>query len=250
MKKVCLAGIGNMGRSILESLEQGSDFSVVGFDSSDKPDWYLSDSDIFIIAVKPQSFDSLCEHISADVSNKLIISIMAGVSTERIKEKLGAERVVRVMPNLALKVKRSVSAWYADSAIDGDDAGDVVKILSSFGKELRVSTEEKIDEATALFGSGPAYFCYLAEALEKSAVNFGFEAESAKELVVELFAGTAELIDSGDKSCSELRTAVTSKGGTTEAAIKSMEAAGFEGMVNEAVHAAKNRAQELNKGNG
>jgi len=206
----------------------------------------LEESDACIIAVKPQDFENLCKEVSVDLSNKLVISIMAGVSIERIERLLNAKKVVRVMPNLPLRIQKSLSGWIASKGVSEEEKKSVRKLLKEFGAEVEVDKEEKINMITALSGSGPAYFFRLAEILAIAAKKYGFNDEEARKIAESTFLGAAELLKtSGERSC-VLREKVTSKGGTTEAAFKSMDSNNIEKIVLEGIEAARRRADELN----
>ncbi len=246
MKKICIIGLGNMGRAMLSLLNDRGEFDAKGCDKNDDINNTTKEADIVIIAVKPQSFREVCDVINIDLKNKLIISIMAGVSVEKIKNELEVDKVVRVMPNLPLKVGRGFSGWYCNSDVSDDEKELVRGILQTFGEEIEVDTEEKIDQITALSGSGPAYFYFLAELIEKAAVDYGFSQEEAKKIAKNTYVGSAELFAKENISPEELRAKITSKGGTTQAALEYLQNNGFDKIFSGGIDAAKKRAKELN----
>lgn len=244
MKKIAVIGMGNMGKAIFEMLVANPEFDVSGCDRDEDANVHLSDCEAFVIAMKPQDFSEFAETVNSDISNKLAISIMAGMSVENIRKKLGCERVVRVMPNLPLKVGKSLSGWFGSGLNEGDK-NFVKEILGVLGAELEVEVEDRINAITALSGSGPAYFFYLTELMMNAAKEMGFGDEEAALIARETLKGSAELL--GNEDPKVMREAVTSKGGTTEAALTMMQTGGMGGIFMEAVKVAKQRALELNK---
>lgn len=235
-----------MGKSIFDLLKKNG-FIVFGFDRNEMADKYLKNCDAFVLAVKPQDFGTLCTSIKADLSKKIAISIMAGVSINKISKGLKVSKVVRVMPNLPLKVGKAISGWKASKNVTAKEKLFVKKLLSAFGEQIEVDNEEKLNMITALSGSGPAYFYYLAEILESKALDFGFNKKDAEKIAKNTLVGSAELLESMNLSAKELREKVTSKGGTTEAALKSLDKDNFPKIFKKALDAANKRAGELNK---
>lgn len=246
MKKLCIIGLGNMGQAINDALCSKKLFEVIGCDRDEDVNEKIKDCEIVLIAVKPQSFDELASQIIFDLSDKLIISIIAGVSVKRINEKLKSSRVVRVMPNLPLKVGEAFSGWYATNDITDEDKKLVKNILQSFGTEIEVNDEDKIDKITALSGSGPAYYYFLNRTLSIKAMEMGFSEEEAKKIVRGTFFGASKLLKESEDCSGKLIQKISSKGGTTEAALKYMEEEGADKIIQEAVEKAYKRAKELN----
>lgn len=246
MKKLCIIGLGNMGQAINDALCSKKLFEIVGCDRNDDVNEKVKDCELILIAVKPQGFDELASQISIDLSGKLIISIMAGVSVKKINEKLKSSHIVRVMPNLPLKVGASFSGWYANENVTDEDKEDVKNILQSFGTEIEVDDEDKIDAITALSGSGPAYYYFLNRTLSTQAMEMGFSEEEAKKIVKGTFFGASKLLKESGEDSGKLIQKITSKGGTTEAALKHMEEKGADKIIQEAVEKAYKRAKELN----
>ncbi len=246
MKKLCIIGLGNMGQAINDALCSRKLFEVNGCDKDDDVNEKIKDCEIILIAVKPQSFDELASQISIDLSGKLVVSIMAGVSVKKINDKLKSARIVRVMPNLPLKVGKAFSGWYATSDITHEDKKLVQNILQSFGTEIEVNDEDKIDAITALSGSGPAYYYFLNRTLSTQAMELGFSEDEAKKIVKGTFLGASKLLEESGEDSYTLIKKITSKGGTTEAALKYMEEKGADKIIQEAVGKAYKRAKELN----
>lgn len=234
--KIAIIGAGKMGTTIHEALK--GTFAVQLCGRGD-----LCEADVLIFCVKPQDFAACVEGLGTDLSQRLVISIMAGVSLKTLMEKTGAAAVVRSMPNLPAQVGKGFTAWVATSAVKGKDF--VKSIFASLGDEMEVGDEEQLDGITALSGSGPGYFFYFCEVLEAKAREWGFSEAEARKIVRATFAGSAKLLETGEKSAEEWKLAVKSKGGTTEAGLNCLEAGGFEKLFKEALEAAKKRSQEL-----
>jgi len=206
----------------------------------------LSTLDVLIVAVKPQSFlelaSTLKDRLSADT---LIISIMAGVKVDVIKDKLKVENVVRAMPNTPCQNGLGATGYLLFDGISEDAQSIVSKVLSSTGMSVQVSSEDEIDSVTALSGSGPAYVFAFAEALQHAGEEMGLGADVSKKLAVQTLKGAVNLMETSGKSFDELITAVKSKGGTTEAALNKFADLSFETTVEQSLNAAKVRASEL-----
>ena len=203
-------------------------------------------ADAVVLAVKPQqmneSLDVLKQHLPPD---SLVVSIAAGVTTASIERQLGGNsRVVRCMPNLAAKVRRSVTAVCAGEHAQTIDLDLVRDIFSRIGTVVTVE-ESQIDAITAVSGSGPGYLFYLLTCFQKAAVKLGFTPEQAQELVYGTACGSMELANGEDFE--ELCRQVCSKGGTTEAGIAQFKAAGMEDVFVNVLSAASKRAGELSK---
>ncbi len=240
MKKICIVGLGNMGQPLFEMLQGKYEVSSCG--KEDDVNEKLADCEAFIIAIKPQNFEEWSKGITIDLSGKIAISIMAGVSIERMQNLLKMVQVVRTLPNLPLKVGAALTLWKAAEEVDGVF---VKELLSSFGDEIELKEESDIEKIGALCGCGPAYFAYLGEKMTKLAEEFGLSKEDADKIAKQTFVGTSALIQNTGWSLTELRERVTSKGGITEAAIKSFEENGFEEVFNKGIEAAIKRTKEL-----
>ncbi len=207
----------------------------------------IKDSEIIVFGVKPQVFPKALEMYGEYfTSDKLYLSIMAGISTEKLESVLGGARVVRLMPNMPLSVRRSATVYVLGKA-SGEAEGEVTEaIFAPLGLIRRVD-EDMIPIITAISGSGPAYFCRLAEALTASGVAHGLDEKFAQELAVQTLIGTAATIDMTGVDPATLRTRVTSKKGITEAALAAMTDTGFDESVEAAIVAAIKRNEELGK---
>ncbi len=199
-----------------------------------------------VLAVKPQVFPDVAGAIRPALeSGQLVISIMAGVTLESLESELGSTRIVRAMPNMPAQVGRGVTVWMAGSGVDVEDRQLTQQIVGSFGTEIEVESERTIDAATAVHGSGPAYAFLVAEAWIDAAVAIGLDRDLAATLVRETLAGSAELWAASNESATALRHAVTSPGGTTEAALHAIDERGLRAGFMAAISAAFRRSQEL-----
>jgi pyrroline-5-carboxylate reductase len=203
-------------------------------------------SDTLVLAVKPQSMDEAVEEIRPALTpSTLLVSIAAGISIRYLQTRLGAEyRVVRVMPNTPALVGAGAAGIAPSPNCSKADADTAHAIFASIGIAESVP-ESLIDAVTALSGSGPAYFFYLVECLTRAAVAQGLPEAQAARLASQTLVGAGLLLRESGEPASVLRERVTSKGGTTEAALKHFAANGFEQLVQAAVAAAVERSREL-----
>lgn len=230
---------------MLDILRAKNLYEVVGCDLGDDPNVLAKDVDVVILAVKPQSFKELSESIKIDLSGKLIISIIAGISIQKIKELLKVKKVVRTLPNLALKVGQSLTIWKTDG-VSEEEKLLVREILNAFGVEIEVDEENKIEVMGAVSGCGPAYFAFLGEKMAEFCVKNGFTAEQSALIARQTLIGTGEVVKDSGWLLTELRERVSSKGGITEKAIKTLEENDFGGVFHKGVEAAVARTKELN----
>lgn len=199
-----------------------------------------------VLAVKPQDSAAVLEEMSsAQDADKVVISIVAGLSIASIRSRLGkGPSVIRVMPNMGAQVRASISGYAVDPGEGMFDVDFPVLLLKSIGEAVEVE-EESLDLVTAVSGSGPAYFFMMAEALEDAAVEQGMPRDVAKMLARETLWGAAKILRETGRDAAELRKAVSSPGGTTLAALGVFEEEGFMRIISRAVYAARKRAGEL-----
>lgn len=216
-----------------------------------------AESQIWILAVKPQVMREVCTDLAAQTSSNqpLVISIAAGISSEQLATWLTPSgtsstqaRIIRCMPNTPALLGEGMTALYATDAVTADDRTMAEAILSTAGKTVWIEDESLMDAVTAVSGSGPAYIFLLAESMQKAAIAQGLSADVASELVLQTILGAARMLSESNESASTLRQRVTSPGGTTAAAIASLEAGGFEALVEQAIDAATQRGRELASG--
>lgn len=212
--------------------------------------------DIVFLAVKPQNLADALQPLNQQKfwQNALIISIVAGMPTQKIQHFLNDNsklKIVRVMPNTPALINQAMSGLFANENVDENNKQIAQNLLSSVGKILWLQNERQIDAITAISGSGPAYVFLFLEALQKAAQNLGFDNKQAELLALQTLLGAGLLaknnIDSGKDNFAQLREKVTSKGGTTAAALEVFFKNNFENLVENACKAAQQRSIELGK---
>lgn len=219
-------------------------FAALEIDVTDSNAEACRDADVVILAVKPQDFGAV--EIGGKLKgDALVVSIMAGVEIEKIREILdGHSYIARVMPNLPALVSEGISGFYAPD-LEPEQKKIVCEILKTFGDAVEVENEDDMDKITALSGSGPAYVFYFIETLRDAGVGLGLEKDAAEKLALKTVLGSAKFAEIDIASLEELRGRVTSKGGTTEKALQVLEKHGLKEIMREAVEAAYKRAKEL-----
>lgn len=207
----------------------------------------IAEADAVFFAVKPQLFDTVCaEYGRFFTPDKLYLTIMAGISTGRVRDSVGGGRVVRFMPNLALSVGLSATAFALGEGCGDNERGAARAIFEPLGAVVEVA-ESELSAVTALSGSGPAYFCYLCEGMIAAAVADGMDEEKARTLAVQTFIGTAKLLADSGETPDGMRSRIACKKGTTEAGIDAMGANGFFEAIAAGYTAARDRSDELGK---
>ncbi|WP_282032781.1 pyrroline-5-carboxylate reductase [Metabacillus indicus] len=203
-------------------------------------------ADIIILAMKPKDVRSGIESIREHVTDShLIISVLAGISTETIQELFGKKlSVIRAMPNTSAAIRKSATALACTSEVSQAEMDAASELFRAIGTVVHVS-ENQLDAVTGLSGSGPAYIYYLAEALEAAAADNGIEAHTAKALIAQTFLGAAEMLLHSGKQPELLRKEVTSPGGTTEAGIARLEHYAVKKALRECVKTATERSAEM-----
>lgn len=199
-----------------------------------------------VLAVKPQQMRAAARALQSRLGRELVITIAAGIRLADLSRWLGGyATLVRCMPNTPALIGAGITGLYANTAVDADQRALAESILGAVGATLWVAEENLLDPVTAISGSGPAYVFYFIEALQQAAQEMGFSATDARKLAVETFVGTARLAAQSPEDLALLRERVTSKGGTTERALASMDADRVKDLIVRALHAAKQRAYEL-----
>jgi pyrroline-5-carboxylate reductase len=202
--------------------------------------------DVIVLAVKPQAMKAVCEALRPSLKpNQLVVSIAAGITCASMNNWLGAQPIVRCMPNTPALLRQGVSGLFATSEVNSEQRQQAEELLSAVGIALWLNEEQQLDAVTAVSGSGPAYFFLLIEAMTAAGVKLGLPAEIAAQLTVQTALGAAHMAVASDVDAAELRRRVTSPAGTTEAAIKSFQAGGFEALVEKALGAAAHRSAEM-----
>ena len=200
---------------------------------------------IVVWAVKPQTFKDAAAQARTHTADALHLSVAAGIRSDSLAQWLGSERIVRTMPNTPALVGKGMSALYARPSVSAPERQSIEAIMATTGEFLWVDDEPQLDAVTALSGSGPAYVFYFLEAMTRAGTDMGLTAAQAHQLAVGTFVGASELARRSDETPAVLRQRVTSKGGTTYAAIQSMEHDAVGEKFVQAMHAARQRAHEL-----
>ena len=207
----------------------------------------LASASTVVWAVKPQLFMEAAAPCKPYVSQALQVSVMAGVVSASIVAASGSEQVVRSMPNTPALIGQGIAGLYARAAVSAAARASVEALFAPTGQTLWVAVEADLDAVTALSGSGPAYVFYFIEAMMQAASEMGLSAEQGRLLAQSTFAGATALAQQSPLAPAALREQVTSKGGTTYAALTSLESSGVKAAFVKALHAARDRAAELGR---
>ena len=262
MSKIAFIGSGSMARAIISGLVKtgtaGEDILVINpnnprscgevhelYGTVTAPAEGVSEAETVVVAVKPQSFPAAYPAYAPHVRpGTLVVSIMAGIPTSTVEAAFPQARIVRVMPNLALAVGCGAAGVAPGRTATEEDVRRVIDIFSAGGAAVAVE-EAQIDDIGALSGSGAAYVYYLVENLRDAAIEAGIAPESAALLAKQTLIGAARQLELEDAPPEELRRRITSKKGTTEAAIKALDEHGFGEAVRACYSANKQRSREL-----
>ena len=262
--KITFIGGGNMAAALIGGLKKQG-FSVAGIQvvepfaesrerlthsfgvrSTAQVDAAALACDVVVLAVKPQVLREAVAPLAGRLAGQLVVSIAAGLRLADIAAWLGNyRRVVRAMPNTPALIGAGTSGVVADASVDDSGREQAERILQAVGSVVWLDTEAAMDAVTAVSGSGPAYVFYFIEAMEAAAVELGLEAAAARQLTIETFVGAARLAEQSHDSVATLRERVTSKGGTTEAALRSFAHDGIAAAIGRGVQAAATRGREL-----
>ena len=205
----------------------------------------LAQAQLVVWAVKPQVFKEAAAPVASHTGRALHLSVAAGIRTSSICNWLGTKRVVRTMPNTPALVGQGMTALFACPGVGSAEKAQVEQVIATTGQYLWVEQENLLDAVTALSGSGPAYVFFFLEAMTEAGVGMGLSPAQAHQLAVATFSGASALAAASSESPEVLRQRVTSKGGTTYAAITAMENAGIKPAFVKAMQAAEQRAREL-----
>lgn len=212
------------------------------------PGEYIKTADLIILAVKPQDTDALFSVIRPYVDRQqVILSIMAGVKIDTISSKLGTDKIIRAMPNLPAQIGAGMTVFTSSESVTRIELVTVQNLLNSTGKSIYKNTEEMIDAATAISGSGPAYIFFFMQSLINAAKGMGFSQSESELLTYQTFRGAVDLFNKYDFSCEEWIQKVSSKGGTTEAAFTKLTEEDVSQKFQIAVNQALVRAKELSE---
>ena len=260
---IAFIGGGNMASAIIGGLlKQGlpaSQIQVVepweeqrhklaadfGIKAQAQPGAALASATLVVWAVKPQTFREAAQQAGPHTGLALHLSVAAGIRSDSMASWLGTQRIVRAMPNTPALVGQGMTALFARLAVSAADRQAVERVITPTGELLWLDQEAQLDAVTALSGSGPAYVFYFLEAMVQAGVGMGLSREQAHQLAVQTFVGASALAKASSEPPETLRERVTSKGGTTYAALTALEQAGVKQQFMQAIQAAQKRASEL-----
>ena len=206
----------------------------------------VASAEIIVIAVKPQNVRVVARELATCLKRQVVLTIAAGIRLSDLSRwLLGYRRLVRAMPNTPALIGAGIAALYAMSGVDSEGRSRAAAVLEAVGTTLWCEREDELDAVTAVSGSGPAYVFYFLEALEEAARELGFAPAVASRLALATFSGAIRLAEQSDSEPALLRAQVTSKGGTTERAVASLDEAKVKAALVAAVKAAAARAREL-----
>jgi pyrroline-5-carboxylate reductase len=205
----------------------------------------VAHTETVILAVKPQQLQEVALQLAPIIDGRLVISIAAGIQTKDMARWLGTQNIVRCMPNTPALIRCGVTALYAMPAVRPEQCHSAEAVLSSVGSTLWLEDEEMLDAITAISGSGPAYVFYFIEAMQQAAYELGLDEAQARQVVLDTFLGASKLAESSKEDVTTLRARVTSKNGTTERALRSMESNQVKMDIIAAIHAAAERSKEI-----
>ena len=208
-----------------------------------------SKGELVVLAVKPQNFQEVASELRTILSpNQTVLSIIAGLSMSTLTSELDHTAAIRVMPNTPAQIGEGMTLWLCSPAVSEDAASQADAILATLGDQIRVDRESYIDMATALSASGPAYVFLFIESLIDAGVHLGMTRPMANRLALQTVLGSARLVQETGTHPAELKNMVTSPGGTTAAALMTLEEESFRATVMKAVVAAYRRSMELSRG--
>ncbi len=225
--------------------QQGKLQAQFGVQTHAAPGPWLAGMQLVVWAVKPQTFKDAALHARFHTKTALHLSVAAGVRSDSIARWLGTERIVRSMPNTPALVGKGMTALFAREAVTAADRQAIESVVQTTGEYVWLHEEMHLDAVTALSGSGPAYVFYFIESMIEAGMAMGLSREQAHKLAVGTFEGASALAKASDEAPETLRARVTSKGGTTYAALTSMEQDNVKMLFMRAMHAARQRAREL-----
>lgn len=206
----------------------------------------IKGSNVIVLAVKPQQLSAVAGQLAPLLNEQLVISIAAGIRTSDLSRWLDDYgSIVRAMPNTPSLIRAGMTGLYALPTVNSQQKEASTNILNAVGSVIWVEQEILLDAVTAVSGSGPAYIFYFIEAMQQAGAELGLTKEQAKLLTLQTFFGATQLANQSDEDVATLRSRVTSKGGTTEQALLSMEQDGVKNAIMRAMHIAYERAQQM-----
>ncbi|WP_333809696.1 pyrroline-5-carboxylate reductase [Flavobacterium sp.] len=263
--KIAIIGFGNMGQTYANSfmssgfvgasdilvlnkitVEEKDSFGINLANFYTQPNPKIFESDILILAVKPQDFKQLASVIKPFLNSEhVVLSVMAGISIETMQKKLGVTKIVRSMPNIPTQIGEGMTVFCTSNAVDRKELFIVQNLINTTGKSIYIEREDMLNAATAVSGSGPAYVFYFMQAMIESAIKLGFSPSEAEFLVSQTFSGSVQLQNRSKFSNEAWIHRVASKGGTTEAALSVFNQKELKEIVVKGIESANLRAIEL-----
>jgi len=262
--KIAFLGGGNMATALIGGLiakgHEASRISVIEMSPAAReklgarypvrvttaPDDAMKGADTLVLAVKPQDMKRALASLGSEVRGALVISVAAGITLETLSRWLGGHRrIVRCMPNTPALYGVGITAMYPNAAVTARQRALAESVLAGAGEVVWVQDEAQLDAVTAVSGSGPAYYFYVLEAMQRAARTLGLDVELARKLSLATAHGAAVMARESRDDAAQLRKNVTSPGGTTERAISVLDARGVGGAFEDAIVAAAARSREL-----
>jgi pyrroline-5-carboxylate reductase len=268
---ITFIGGGNMGRALISgllvngfaanqlsvveanastSLQLHKDFDVQIISSLDQVAFDFSKNNVVVMAIKPQDFNVVAKSLSTKLKHAtalgpLILSIAAGIRLKDMSRWLDHERCVRAMPNTPALIGKGITGLFADTTVNASDRALVETICNAVGQAVWVKEEKLMDAVTAVSGSGPAYVFAFLEAMQSSGEKLGLDATTARKLAYATLEGASQLAHNSDEHAGILRERVTSKGGTTAAALDTLKQLDWHGALEKAIDAASQRGKVM-----
>ena len=268
---ITFIGGGNMGRALISGLLsngfEANQISVVEANAStglqlhqdcgvqiigalDQIAFNFTKNNVVVMAIKPQDFNVVAKSLSAKLKHAtapgpLILSIAAGIRLKDMSRWLDHERCVRAMPNTPALIGKGITGLFADAAVNASDRALAETICNAVGQAVWVNEEKLMDAVTAVSGSGPAYVFAFLEALQSSGEKLGLDAATARKLAYATLEGATQLAHNSNEHAGVLRERVTSKGGTTAAALDTLKQLDWHGALEKAIDAASQRGKAM-----
>ncbi|QWE26460.1 pyrroline-5-carboxylate reductase [Polynucleobacter sp. AP-Ainpum-60-G11] len=268
---ITFIGGGNMGRALISGLlsngfeanqisvveanastglQLHQDFGVQIIGALDQIAFNFIKNNVVVMAIKPQDFNVVAKSLSTKLKNAtapgpLILSIAAGIRLKDMSRWLDHERCVRAMPNTPALIGKGITGLFADAAVNASDRALAETICNAVGQAVWVNEEKLMDAVTAVSGSGPAYVFAFLEALQSSGEKLGLDAATARKLAYATLEGATQLAHNSDEHAGVLRERVTSKGGTTAAALDTLKQLDWHGALEKAIDAASQRGKAM-----
>lgn len=268
---ITFIGGGNMGRALISGLlsngfeanqisvveanattglQLHQDFGVQIIGALDQIAFNFAKNNVVVMAIKPQDFNVVAKSLSAKLKHAtapgpLILSIAAGIRLKDMSRWLDHERCVRAMPNTPALIGKGITGLFADAAVNASDRALAETICNAVGQAVWVNEETLMDAVTAVSGSGPAYVFAFLEAMQSSGEKLGLDAATARKLAYATLEGATQLAHNSDEHAGVLRERVTSKGGTTAAALDMLKQLDWHGALEKAIDAASQRGKAM-----